>query len=210
MADNLEKFSWPFKCYPVLPLVYDDSLSYYECIEKMRSKVNELIAYVESLEELSNVYTDQQINKLRDEFTTELNSRIAEVNASINNLDTKYNTETNRLQEEINNLTAEINAIVQSIDLSIDVKLKEYDASIKSYIATQLIDVRVINYFTGESVTVQEMFDYLASLHVDNGLTYQELADRGYTYSRLIQLANANGGTYEAINRNAATIFPAQ
>lgn len=37
----------------VLPLVYDDSLSYYEVLGKVTSKLNELIGYVtENIEEL--------------------------------------------------------------------------------------------------------------------------------------------------------------
>lgn len=209
MADNLEKFNWPFRCYPVLPLVYDDSLSYYECIGKMREKVNELVAYVQNLEDISNAYTDQQIGALRDYLETELSTSIAEVNADLSGLEAKMNAEDNRLQEEINNLAAEINAVIASIDASVEVKLREYDNYIKDYIASQLIDVKVINYFTGEAVTIQEMFDYLAALHIDNGLTYDEIATRGYSYNQLAQLAATNGGTYQALNRNAATIWPA-
>ena len=31
------------RCQKILPLVYDDSLSYYECLDKFQSKLNELI-----------------------------------------------------------------------------------------------------------------------------------------------------------------------
>lgn len=35
-----------FCCYKILPLVYDQSLSYYESICKLTHKVNELIEYI--------------------------------------------------------------------------------------------------------------------------------------------------------------------
>lgn len=43
--------------YKVLPLVYDDSLSYYESICKLSNKVNEIIAYVDT--ELEEKFREQ-------------------------------------------------------------------------------------------------------------------------------------------------------
>ena len=41
-------------CQKVLPLVYDESLSYYEAICKLTDKVNELVDIVNNLEENQN------------------------------------------------------------------------------------------------------------------------------------------------------------
>ena len=49
-----------------------------------------------------------------------------------------------------------------------------------------LANITVINYFTGERVTVQNMFDYLASLHLENAITYNGLRDKNLTYTELI------------------------
>ena len=49
-----------------------------------------------------------------------------------------------------------------------------------------LANITVINYFTGEHVTVQDMFDYLASLHLENAITYNGLRDKNLTYTELI------------------------
>ena len=37
-----------FNCYKVLPLVYDDSLSYYEVLCKLTNKINEVIEIIDS------------------------------------------------------------------------------------------------------------------------------------------------------------------
>ena len=42
MIDKLRYWS-----HKILPLVYDDSLSYYEVLSKMRVKINEIIDYVQ-------------------------------------------------------------------------------------------------------------------------------------------------------------------
>lgn len=40
----VQKFK--FWCQKVLPLVYDDSLSYYEVLNKLTNKINEMIEYI--------------------------------------------------------------------------------------------------------------------------------------------------------------------
>ena len=49
-----------------------------------------------------------------------------------------------------------------------------------------LANITVINYLTGEHVSVQNMFDYLASLHLENAITYNGLRDKNLTYTELI------------------------
>lgn len=61
-----------FWCFKVLPLVYDDSLSYYEVLCKVVDKLNEMI---DSMSELNDTVTDlraavAQIQKWIDEFDT--------------------------------------------------------------------------------------------------------------------------------------------
>lgn len=52
MSANVDKIK--FWCYKVLPLVYDDSLSYYELLCKLTAKINELVEIVNTSPD--NVY----------------------------------------------------------------------------------------------------------------------------------------------------------
>ena len=61
-------------CYKVLPLVYDDSLSYYELLCKVVSKLNELIEKYASF----------------DEVVAEIQSAIDELQKQIDAFDTSY------------------------------------------------------------------------------------------------------------------------
>lgn len=63
-----------FWCYKVLPLVYDDSLSYYEVLCKVVKYINELIE--------QDVIFGQELDALRADMTT--------VQAWINNFNTSY------------------------------------------------------------------------------------------------------------------------
>lgn len=64
-------------------------------------------------------------------------------------------------------------------------------------------NITVINYFTGERTTVQDMFDYLASLHLQNAITYNGLRDKNLTYTELIE----KNITYTELVKNGATLL---
>ena len=66
-----------------------------------------------------------------------------------------------------------------------------------------LANITVINYFTGEHTTVQDMFDYLASLHLQNAITYDGLRDKNLTYTELV----AKSITYTELVKNGATLL---
>lgn len=61
-----------FWCYKVLPLVYDDSLSYYELLCKVVSKLNELIEKYASFDDMvAEIQTAiDALQKQIDEFDT--------------------------------------------------------------------------------------------------------------------------------------------
>lgn len=63
-----------FWCYKVLPLVYDDSLSYYEVLCKVRDYINDLI-------EQDKVFSDELAS---------LKAELAAVQEWIKNFDTSY------------------------------------------------------------------------------------------------------------------------
>ena len=63
-----------FWCQKVLPLVYDESLSYYEVLCKVRDKLNELIKQ----------------DEVFGEALRQLEKELAEVNQWIANFDTKF------------------------------------------------------------------------------------------------------------------------
>ena len=76
--DNLKKSgtvsTLKYWCYKVLPLVYDDSLSYYELLCKVVSKLNELIEKYASY----------------DDVVAEIQSAIDELQKQIDAFDTTY------------------------------------------------------------------------------------------------------------------------
>ena len=64
--------------------------------------------------------------------------------------------------------------------------------------------VKVINYITGETMTVQQMFDYLCMFHLTNPITYTQLALKAIDYDSLAAL----NLTYTDIIVNGNVLIP--
>jgi hypothetical protein len=134
-----------FWCQKVLPLVYDNSLSYYEVLCKFLEKLNEVIELYNNItddfESLVDkkiaefkIYVDEQ-NNIQDD---NLNAYKDEVSKNFDDVYDKISLEVNRLYAYINNLdntlriwvTGEINALKKYIDDAILGKIMIYDPTI--------------------------------------------------------------------------------
>lgn len=91
--DNLTKLRyWTFK---ILPLVYDDSLSYYEVLAKVTNKVNEL---VDSNNTMPQAITDEITKQLDESYATNINNKI---NSAVNTVTENANNQIDKLANEV-------------------------------------------------------------------------------------------------------------
>lgn len=72
--DNCDRDFFRFWCYKVLPLLYDDSLSYYEILCKVVDYINNLI----------------ETDKVQNDEITKLKQEVQTVQNWINTFDTSY------------------------------------------------------------------------------------------------------------------------
>lgn len=150
----------------------------------------------------ANAYTDQQIAQFRNDFNDLVAQVEQEVADMLSTVDDAIDHLTQEQQDFIETATTQINAInerVDSLEESIsasvdgmraytDQAILDNNQMLFDYIESALIDVHVVNYFTGQKVTIQEMFDILAQFHLQNPLTYSQFADKEVTYSALSAL----------------------
>ena len=194
---GVDKFS--LGCTPkVLPLVYDDSISYYEEVCRVVKKINELVDALNNVSadilQEANSYTDTQIANTRSEF----DAKVREIEELERRLGEQYYAFTNAVNARIQFISNEVNRIDNKIDDEI-IGANEYtDQAIKNnngYLIEQLSqsvrNFTVINFFTGEKITVQDMFDALAQLHIQTAMTYDIYANKNISYSAL-SLLNIN------------------
>ena len=174
-------------------------------------KVQELNVNLDSLEQrvieasikASKEYVDERLTEVIADFN-ELSQEVADLRTYFDNqvqaLQNNYNAFTNSVQQQIVLLTNRINDFDQTIKNDIigvnaltDLKIEQNNTYILDEVAKGVVNVRVINFFTGERVTVQTMFDYLCGLHATDTPTVQEMIDSNKTVGELIALGHTVG-----------------
>lgn len=176
-------FTWPFTNMHELNLDW--------IIQRLDEFEARLDSAIGDAVKQANAYTDSKLESFRTEFDSlkkeiydamgdlkqQQTSFIAEVTTRIDNINAKVDT----LE---NNINAGINAMQAYTDIEI-AKNNEY---ILDQISSQLIGVQVINFFTGQKVTLQQMFDTLAQFHLQASMTYSKYAAKNVTYDHLAGL----------------------
>lgn len=206
MTTKVEKFVRPCS-YKVLPLVYDESLSYYESVCKLVDKVNEVVEAIDGIQievlDEAKAYTDnaiaqsqseidariEQLNNLIDATTRQFNQQLAQIQSQYDTFTRNVNAQLTIFQYNLDQLDDKLDNEITAVNARTDLALEQLHDRIFDEISEDLLkNLVVTNYFTGLKVTVQSMFDYLAKLHVEDGITYSELADREKTYTELANL----------------------
>ena len=143
-------------------------------------------------------YVDEQMLQIRRDFDN-LSNEVASLriyfDEKIAELDTQYDTFVVAVRNELNSMSRRIEQFEQTVQNEIiavnaltDLKIEANNEYILDEVAKGVVNVRVLNYFTGERVTVQQMFDTLAQLHLENPISYTELAAANITYTALAAL----------------------
>lgn len=176
-------------------------------LNKVKELENRLDGLVEEAVKLSKEYTDEQlagyqiqVEQIRAEFTGLVN----QLGQDFINLRTSVNTSLLQMDLKIKALEELIAAEVVAINERTDLAIEQNNEYILSEVGKFLADVEVYNILTGENMTIQDMFNYLANLHLENPITYDQLAARNITYDQLAAL----NITYTDLAVNGAVLIP--
>ena len=157
------------------------------------------------LETVSNL--EKRVDNLKNEFLEQANKytdeKFAEFKNDLAELEQELNTVVGELQNQYSEFTRVINARIQFIQNDINTLNQKIDAEIiganeytnqaiiqnNNYLIEKLSEtlssLLVINFFTGEKITIQAMFDTLAKLHIQDPLTYIGYAKKNITNTNL-------------------------
>ena len=174
-------------------------------------KVQELNVNLDTLEErvkkasieASKEYVDSRLAEVFEDFA-ELSQEVADLrtyfDSQVQTLQNNYSTFVTAVRNELDRMSRRIDEFDQTIKNDIigvnaltDLKIQQNNTYILDEVARGVVNVRVINFFTGERVTVQEMFDYLCGLHASDTPTVQEMIDANKTVGELIALNHTIG-----------------
>lgn len=156
-------------------------------------------------------YTDERVAEIQaqvDGLKTDIDSFERAVEDQLSTVDARYNAFVDEVRAQLQLIRAEIDHFdevirsdIAQVNARTDAAIEQNNEYLLDVISKGIINVRVLNYFTGEYVTIQEMFDYLAGFHLNNAITVNQLIQRDKTYTELIAYDMSytdlavNGGT---------------
>lgn len=164
-------------------------------LQKMRDlqvQMDELIqTAIDEAKEYAKEYIDERLGDIEEEF--------ADLQRNFDLLNREYHNDFTALNNTVNNFIINTNATINGLKQYIDDSLTAQDLKMNLLIQqnneyllremeSYLNQIKVINYFTGEKVTIQDMFNYLAGLHLNDSIDYDTMAQRAKTYTQLATL----------------------
>lgn len=164
-------------CPPgILPLSYDESLSYYEVLCKLREKVNELIGYFNGMDAYATeAYVRQTVadafNTIQEQLEALDQSLSREIEKKLDK--TEFNTFVSELSISLNSLYDQVRELRLDTNAN-TAAIEENFRWLKNYIDSQLIDLEVVNPFTGITQPIQDVLNYMSNIMRDNALTAAE------------------------------------
>lgn len=171
------------------------------------NKMKELDARLDGLLEealaLTKIYVDDQLRNYQ--------AQIESIRRDIANVSQRTDLLSERVTDEVFRLEAKILEAERKAESLFIISNNRTDLQIErnnEYIFREIEDnilsnITVINYFTGARTTVQDMFNYLASLHLQNAITYNGLRDKNLTYAELV----SKSITYTELVKNGDTLL---
>ena len=172
----IELNGYRIKTMPIIPLVYDDSLSYLEMVAKVMKKTNDLIELTNELVDISANHEgrihalEEDFTNLRDEFVAfkalietefaeleqELNDKI---DAKIAEFEVEINNKIAELTQAVNKLIAETNARIDALEQSVDARITALEQEMRQDFAE--LTARIINELNGLK---QEVYDAIEEM----------------------------------------------
>ena len=177
-----------------------------------------LLAKMKELERHVDETYNELYNRLKNDLTQYINDEIANIMSEFEELKEDFQTLENDFAEldgkfdlykadidsKINALNARITAEIQGVNDRTDILIASNNEFLIATMSEQLRNMQVINFFNGELTSVQDMFNYLANLHLTDGIAYNQINARGYTYGSI----EALNLTYSDIIMHGNTLLP--
>lgn len=193
----------PPRCQKVLPLSYDNSLSYYEVLCKLTEFIEEMNTrlddYGTQVLSQANAYTDEQIADSIAQYSAALEAFKAEYALFVTNVDNTLTGFQNQMTANFSKQDAEI----AGTRAYTDVKIDQNNAWLLEQISEQVISVRVLNPFTGERESIQDMIDYLSALHMTEAAKISEIV----AFNRTVNTVVGYNATCTQMVNNGRSIF---
>lgn len=157
-----------FWCQKVLPLVYDESLSYYEVLCKLSEYIEDVIKRLDTLEndlpDTINSIIDSKLESFKKEFATMFEQEIANIRKEFTDLQAKIEQElkdyedatTEKIQNMLNEIKTfedKINSEIIAINLNISKIIEDFSNYKKNMDKIFEINMQELKKYIDEHIT---------------------------------------------------------
>ena len=172
-------------------------------LNKMKELEGRLDGILEEAVKLTKEYVDIRLSEYQAQIV-QIRKEIQAVSDRTDKLSAEMVQQVLRLEGLISDAERKAESLFIIANNRTDLQIERNNEYIFREIEDNILaNITVINYFTGENVSVQDMFDYLASLHLENAITYNGLRDKNLTYTEFI----AKHITYTELVKNGAILL---
>lgn len=175
--------------------------SYYRSdLRKVLEEIRRLTLDIEGIEErvksavLSETkeYVDAELNSVRRDFD-KLRLKVTDLTIEVETFETNIReyleARLTFISYRVDQLDKKIDNAIIGVNARTDLAIQQNNEYLLDHITDKLLPgMRVINMFTGERVTVQNMFNYLGSLHTDDGATINYVVSQDKTVDEIIAI----------------------
>lgn len=171
----------------VLPLVYDEALSYYEQVCKLYDAYNDFVDKVteaiSNFNDESKAYTDKKVA----EAFADIQAQSDALRRDYEQFVTLVNSNINLFQSQLDTTSAKLEAEIIGVNARTDIAIEQSEERILTYIGNQALNnIKVLDPFSGNYVTIQYMIEYLSSLHMTGAATYDEIFGANISYDEMV------------------------
>ena len=170
----------------VLPLVYDEALSYYEQVCKLYDAYNDFVdkitEAISDFNDESKAYTDKKVA----EAFADIQAQSDALRKDYEKFVTLVNSNINLFQSQLDTTSAKLEAEIIGVNARTDIAIEQSEERILAYIGTQALNnIKVLDPFSGNYVTIQYMIEYLSGLHMTGAATYDEIFGANISYDEI-------------------------
>lgn len=134
----------------------------------------------------AKAYTDEKI-EAEAERANQANLELKQtVETAIRDFQNVVNGTIAGFQEQLTQQDAEIEANLVAARSYTNAQIAQNNEFLMEEISKGLIDLKVLNLFTGKYVTVQEMFDYLSAFHLTGAISVAQIGNAQRTVNTVV------------------------
>lgn len=174
---------------------------------RLKNVEDQIATIKESIEADVFAWVQEQLQPFEDtlnDLINEVTQLEEDTREALEGYDQRITDFINDVNNALAGIRQELIESIQAVNDLTDLKIEQNNLYLLNEITQNVGDLFVVmNPFTGETVTIQAMVDYLSQFHITDAITYTDMASRALTYNQF----NALNITYTDLTLHGDSLY---